>query len=56
MLFLILNNGRKDWIQPSADAESSSTSNTATYRTAQQIAEDLQRIRDNYYLIRRNIF
>ncbi|WP_166482558.1 hypothetical protein [Scytonema sp. UIC 10036] len=56
MLFLILNTGRKDWIQPNSDAESSSTSNTGTYRTSQQVAEDLRRIRDNYYLVRRNLF
>ncbi|NWF62111.1 MAG: hypothetical protein HXY43_23355 [Fischerella sp.] len=58
MFLLIFNTGSKDWIPRNSHPESESHLNTITKRrrTACQIAEDLRRIRDNYYLERRNIF
>lgn len=57
MLLLILDTGGKDWIQPNRDAQSDSNRNISVHRrTANQVAEDLRRIRDCYYLERRNVF
>ncbi|RUR86944.1 hypothetical protein PCC6912_03870 [Chlorogloeopsis fritschii PCC 6912] len=58
MFLLIFNTGGKDWIPHNSSAESQSQPNTISRhrRTASQVAEDLQRIRENYYLERRNVY
>lgn len=57
MFLLIFNSGSKDWIPQNPDAESERDTNILrNHRTACQVAEDLRRIRDNYYLERRNVF
>ncbi|MDM9380750.1 hypothetical protein QUB80_08525 [Chlorogloeopsis sp. ULAP01] len=52
MFLLIFNTGGKDWIphNSSAELESELKRISRHRRTASQVAEDLQRIRENYYL------
>ncbi len=58
MFLLIFNTDSNNWIPHNSRPESESHFNMSNRcrHTACQIAEDLQRVQDNYYLERCNLF